>query len=207
MKTITQKEKNLMQLKSLFIASMVVAAGAAQAQVAVQLYNAPASDPTYQGQNGGPIPFGTPFGSAFSSPNVQFGTDFGWNWWPLGTDVAFGAQVTGFLTVPSTGTYQFGTESDDGSLLYLDGQTIGSGGNQPPTTYLGTFNLTGGTPYAFTIDFLSNNIGTSGLDFDWIDFNGNQNPVPAAFLTPEPAPFAALGLGALGLLIRRRRKA
>lgn len=43
------------------------------------------------------------------------------------------------------------------------------------------------------------------------DPNGNPNPntqteIHVAFVTPEPAPFAALGVGALGLLLRRRRR-
>jgi hypothetical protein len=193
--------------KVLLAGLLAVCASAANAGVEVQFYNPPASDPTYTGQNGGPIPYGAAWGGPVYSSDVAFGTNTGWEWWVFGYGNAFGAVVTGFLSVPTTGTYTIGTTSDDGSFLTLDGQTIGNGGQQPPTLTTGTWNLTAGTSYAFTIDYFNNNYGTAGLDLDYINANGATVLVPGTWLSTSttPAPAAAIPF-LLGLARRRRRK-
>jgi hypothetical protein len=57
----------------------------------------------------------------------------------------FAIDYTGRFYIQQPGTYRFSLLSDDGSKLYLDGQTvIDNGGLHPPTTMEGFTELAGG---------------------------------------------------------------
>ena len=40
------------------------------------------------------------------------------------TDLPFGIEWEGYLHIPQKGVYQFATKSDDGSVVYIDGNLV-----------------------------------------------------------------------------------
>ncbi|MFE9425899.1 glycoside hydrolase family 3 C-terminal domain-containing protein [Kitasatospora sp. NPDC006697] len=64
------------------------------------------------------------------------------------------AKWTGTLTPPTTGTYQFSLNSDDGSRLFVNGQqVINNWYNQGPTTRTGSVTLTANQPVDIEVDY------------------------------------------------------
>ncbi|MEN3306230.1 MAG: beta-glucosidase [Micromonosporaceae bacterium] len=77
------------------------------------------------------------------------------------------AKWTGTLTPPTTGTYQFALNSDDGSRLFINGQqVIDNWFNQPPTTRTGTVNLTANQPVSIEVDYFQDG-GGSQVSLNW----------------------------------------
>jgi beta-glucosidase len=77
------------------------------------------------------------------------------------------AKWTGTLTPPTTGTYQFALNSDDGSRLFINGQQIiDNWFNQPPTTRSGSVNLTAGQPVSIEVDYFQDG-GGSQISLGW----------------------------------------
>src|SRR5207247_264321 len=92
---------------------------------------------------GGGAPYTDLVGS-FGSSDVMFATDTGYSWHPFGLG-EFGADITGYLNVASDGTYTFTLNSDDGSVLLIDGnQVVDDGGTHHPATATGDAVLTTG---------------------------------------------------------------
>jgi hypothetical protein len=99
----------------------------------------------------------------FTSPDIQFATNTGYQWHPFGLQI-FGAEITGCLEVEADGTYEFVLDSDDGSMLYIDGDlVINNGGGHAPQTALGEKSLTTGI-YLFRVEFYEDFGGASGVD-------------------------------------------
>ena len=144
---------NSQGLKESTVATMLWVAGCNPVTVAIySIYNL----------NGGGAPFSGLIGT-FDASEASFATNSGYNWHPFGAN-AFGADITGILDVASAGTYSFSLNSDDGSLLFIDGNlVVNNGGQHPPTTVSGNAQLTAGK-HSFEIQFFSNGIGTSGVD-------------------------------------------
>ncbi|ROR46360.1 beta-glucosidase [Kitasatospora cineracea] len=64
------------------------------------------------------------------------------------------AKWTGTLTPPTSGSYQFSLNSDDGSRLLVNGQqVINNWYNQGPTTRTGSITLTAGQPVSIEVDY------------------------------------------------------
>ncbi|MET9222649.1 glycoside hydrolase family 3 C-terminal domain-containing protein [Streptomyces sp. NPDC003300] len=64
------------------------------------------------------------------------------------------AKWTGTLTPPTTGTYTFSLNSDDGSRLFVNGQQIiNNWFDQGPTTRTGTISLTANQPVSIEVDY------------------------------------------------------
>jgi beta-glucosidase len=64
------------------------------------------------------------------------------------------AKWTGTLTPPTTGTYTFSLNSDDGSRLLINGQQIiNNWFDQGPTTRTGTVTLTANQPVSIEVDY------------------------------------------------------
>jgi uncharacterized protein YaiE (UPF0345 family) len=71
---------------------------------------------------------------------------FGDNWHPLGLSDNFGADVFANINVAAGGSYTFSTTSDDGSLLFVDGQlVVNNDYSQGATSRSGSVTLTAGT--------------------------------------------------------------
>lgn len=145
-------------LASLTAASVVlIGAGEAMATPPVKVEVFSAFTPT-----GGGAPYAEPVG-ALQVADVMFATNTYFNWHPFGKD-RFGADITGFLQIPSAGTYTFALNSDDGSLLYIDGAlVVDNGGPHDPAVVSGSATLTPGT-HAFEVQFFEDLAGPSGVD-------------------------------------------
>jgi hypothetical protein len=109
---------------------------------------------------------GTPYSNlvgTITSPDIQFATSTGFNWHPFGLS-AFGADLTGLFVVAASGSYTFTLNSDDGSLLFIDGNlVVNNGGPHPPQSVAGTTSLTAGV-HSFEVQFFEDFGGQSGLD-------------------------------------------
>ena len=113
---------------------------------------------------GGGAPYTGLVGS-FQSPDIQFATTTGFNWHPFGQST-FGAQMTGFLQVETSGTYPFTLTSDDGGLLFIDGDlVVDNPGPHPPMTTSNSVFLTAGT-HPFEVQFFECCSGPSGINLD-----------------------------------------
>jgi len=111
---------------------------------------------------GGGAPYSNLAGS-FTSPDVQFAANTGYSWHPFGL-VAFGAEITGCVYAASDGDYQFALNSDDGSLLYIDGLlVVDNGGPHGPQTVNGNVVLTAGY-HSFRVEFFEDYGEPSGVD-------------------------------------------
>jgi hypothetical protein len=141
---------------------------------------------------GGGVPYWNYVGS-FSSPDVMFATNTEYNWHPYGLS-RFGADITGFLQVVTTNSYTFTLHSDDGSVLYIDGNlAVYNGDPHGPTAASDTVSLSEGI-HEFEIQFFEDFGGESGVDLylpEGVDY------------VPEPATLMLLGLG--GMILRNRK--
>jgi hypothetical protein len=146
-------------------------------------------------------PSGTPYSGlvgSFISPDIMFATSTGYNWHPFGLS-AFGADINGALNVATTGSYTFSLNSDDGSLLFIDGiLAINNGGPHGPNGVSNTVLLTAGQ-HPFEVQFYEDFGGQSGVDL--ILPNGvNYSAVP------EPGTLMLLSAGLFGLAIFGKRR-
>ncbi|PWU08507.1 MAG: hypothetical protein C5B50_29435 [Verrucomicrobia bacterium] len=111
---------------------------------------------------GGGAPYSGFVGSVTSS-SVSFATDNGYSWHPFGL-ANYGADITGCLIVATNDVYTFTLNSDDGSLLLIDGTlVVDNGGVHPPATSSGTASLTAGA-HSFEVQFFECCDGPAGVD-------------------------------------------
>lgn len=153
-------------------------------------------------------PSGTPYSDlagSFTSSGVSFATDTGYDWHPFGLN-AFGALITGVLDVASDGTYNLTLDSDDGSLLFIDGNlAIDNGGGHGPTQVTEAIMLSAGS-HSFRVEFYEDFGGQSGVDLllpTGVTFGGTA-------VVPEPASAVVLlgsCAGLFGWRLRRRNVA
>jgi len=165
------------RILSVFIASfsLVLTINASADLVHVDIYSG-FSD------TGGGAPFSGLVGS-FDSPDIQFGTAIGYNWHPFGQG-SFGADINTNINVPSATTYTFTLGSDDGSLLFIDGNlVIDNGGPHGPNNVSGTATLSAGI-HSLEVQFFEDFGGPSGVELNL--------PAAVTFAAPLPAP--ALGI-------------
>jgi PA14 domain len=106
----------------------------------------------------GPYP-----GGVFTVADISFGTQFAWVWHPYGLS-GFGADINGYINVAATGPYTFGTDSDDGSYLFIDGAlVVNNGGEHAHITKTGTVTLTAGI-HSIRVKFFEDGESYSGLN-------------------------------------------
>lgn len=111
---------------------------------------------------GGGAPY-SGYAGSLAATSVSFATDTGYDWHPFGLG-EFGAEISGCLDVASDGTYHICLDSDDGSLLFIDGvQVVNNGGDHAPTVVCADVALTAGK-HCFKIQFFECCGGESGVN-------------------------------------------
>jgi hypothetical protein len=129
----------------------------------------------------------------------------------------FTVEYRGELLVPTTGTYEFATASDDGSALWIDPGTdnpsysnavVQNDCAQDTTLRTGSIALVAGY-HDFIVRY---NQGGGGMAFEvyWAPPGGSGLvDIPATqFFTavPEPSAIVLLGIGAISMLAYARRR-
>ncbi len=181
-----------MKTHFLILATALMITGIAHGDIMIEVYS---GHSTVEG--------GAPFSGlvgTFTSPDIMFASMTGdYAWHPFGLS-DFGALMTGCLDVASDDTYTFSLNSDDGSLLYIDGAlVVNNGGLHGPTTESGSTFLRAGQ-HSFMVQFFQDFGEPSGIDLHLPTgvAYGECVPTPGAFL------LGVLGLGVAGRKLRRR---
>ncbi len=101
---------------------------------------------------------------------------------PRKRDINFGLKYDGYITVPATGLYMFGTTADDGTALVIDGQTIiGSNGPHGATPASGEIALAAGS-HPFTLFYFQDG-GDFSLQVTWQGPGIPAQAIPASALS------------------------
>lgn len=109
---------------------------------------------------------------------------------PYGPTTNFMARWTGFITVPTTGDYTFGTTSDDGSRVTLaiggtDTTAYDKWYDSPGTTGYGSpVTLNAGQSYPITVDYYQHG-GASTMSLLVKALGGNSQVVPSSWLSAK----------------------
>jgi hypothetical protein len=141
---------------------------------------------------------GTPYSGLLGSldaAGVSFATDTGFQWHPFGA-TAFGADITGCLSVAADGVYSFTLNSDDGSLLFIDGNlVVDNGGPHGPTVKSGSASLSAGL-HSFEVQFFEDGTGSSGVDLSLpAGVSYASCALPVLPVTSEPPSGSAFPVG------------
>ena len=96
--------------------------------------------------------------------------DFNWNKVSPGVGLKteyYSGRWTGFLIAPDSGTYEFSTNSDDGSRVFLDGNlVVNNWGDHGMQQKSGKITLEKSRRYVIRIEFYQG-YGDSGMQFSW----------------------------------------
>ncbi|NDE68107.1 hypothetical protein EB052_00710, partial [bacterium] len=88
------------------------------------------------------------------------------------------ARISGWIKPDYTETYTFCSNSDDGSLLYInDVLVVDNGGYHPPTQSCGTINLTADTWYPIKVIFFQGE-GGANLYLSWASNSQGEGSIP-----------------------------
>jgi len=107
--------------------------------------------------------------------------------WGLGSPIAgipvdqWSMDLSGFITIPTTGAYTFYLKSEDGGQLFVNG-TLGINhyGVQALTEWTWTVNLTAGEK-PITVTYMANN-GNSECHVSWSGPGISKQPIPRGAL-------------------------
>ena len=94
-----------------------------------------------------------------------------------------GIRFTGCITFPEDGEYRFNVKTDDGHVLFVDGQiaaTNWKNSNAESTTKYKEYK--GGVPYHFQLDY-ANAAGHANAVVKWQKYGGEAEVVPASAFT------------------------
>ena len=111
---------------------------------------------------------------------------------------SFGLRFTGLIEAPADGEYTFWTESDDGSVLAVDGKRIvDNDGDHAPTEKQGKIRLTKGL-HGLEVRFYQNG---SGFEFKvgWAGPGFSRQAIPASALKRIGVPMRPLGYAAFAV--------
>ena len=150
------------------------------------------TDPGEGGTSKGGAPY-SGVKQSFYSPDVMFATNTNYSWHPFDY-VTFGAELFGEIDIQTRGYYEFTLDSDDGSMLFVDGFLFVDNGEDrghPPRKVSSVAFVEAG-PHPFRIEFFEDFGDPSGLDFTYR-------------AVPEPFTLLLLGLGLLGIVGFRRK--
>jgi hypothetical protein len=102
------------------------------------------------------------------------------NWNPFGLTNNFSAEMRAYFVVPTTGFYTFSTGSDDGSILFIDGDMVVNNSHcQGYTVRAQLVNLTAGY-HPFDLQYFQGG-GGAALRM------GAPAGVTISAVSPEPA--------------------
>lgn len=97
----------------------------------------------------------------------------------------FSIRWTGYLKVEPAGKYRFSLDSDDGSWLIIDGETvIDNGGDHPPVQLSRDANLSAGY-HRIELRYYDA-VGGAKLRFSWTLPGGKQETVPSSVVFHQP---------------------
>lgn len=109
-----------------------------------------------------------------------------------------------------SGANAFSGPNDQGNLFFFTPFDLPSGNYEGQTGYLGLrFDTVNGTQYGFaevTVNSLNALDNPLGLTIGTVGFNDIPDQPVQIAVVPEPAGPALFGIGALGFLMRARRK-
>jgi len=122
----------------------------------------------------------------YGGPNAMFGTtgpttaNYGFN-----GNSNIEVKFSGFINVPAAGTYSFATTSDDGSVVFVNGQdapVVNNNNFQGATLQTGTYSFPAAGLYPITIGFYQGG-GGEGLLVQYTPAGGTQQTLPNSVLT------------------------
>ena len=95
----------------------------------------------------------------------------------------YSVRWVGKIAAPEAGTYLFGTRSDDGSMVYIDGQLVVDNGGQHGAVYKeGAITLAQGW-HDIEVDY-SDMGGSRAMELWWQPPNSAKTLIPSAYLRP-----------------------
>jgi regulation of enolase protein 1 (concanavalin A-like superfamily) len=140
---------------------------------------------------------GLTFDPTMSTPTasrLDANVNFGWNGAAPITGVAgtnFGAEWTGSVLTPCTGTYNFCVAGDDGVRLYIDGTLVANGWAYQGTTQYCSAGIaeTAGTKHTLRMDYFQGGGGaTAYLQWKSTCLSATATVIPSGDLFPTTIP-------------------
>lgn len=102
----------------------------------------------------------------------------------IGPDT-FSVRWTGQLYIPTTDTYTFYSNTDAGSRLWINNQSVLDNWGNPNTEASGSITLTGGQTYPITLEYFEDT-GDQHAILNWSSLTITKRPISQFYLKPPP---------------------